>query len=82
MTTQDEVNRLHFLHPEGNGVRILALGEQIRLTVSIIYSKPVALCFSQLLMLQELMRRLEYDHGRPVRPCEFFHSITGVGASG
>ncbi|KIM26368.1 hypothetical protein M408DRAFT_48117, partial [Serendipita vermifera MAFF 305830] len=39
-------------------------------------------CFSQLLILEELMHRLEYDHGRPVRPCEFFHSITGVGAAG
>ncbi|KIM27514.1 hypothetical protein M408DRAFT_48879, partial [Serendipita vermifera MAFF 305830] len=39
-------------------------------------------CFSQLLILEELMYRLEYDHGRPIRPCEFFHSITGVGAAG
>ncbi|KIM23602.1 hypothetical protein M408DRAFT_53274, partial [Serendipita vermifera MAFF 305830] len=41
-----------------------------------------ARCYSQLLILEELMHRLEYDHGRSVRPCEFFHSITGVGAGG
>ncbi|KIM26364.1 hypothetical protein M408DRAFT_50543, partial [Serendipita vermifera MAFF 305830] len=39
-------------------------------------------CFAQLLILEELMHRLEYDYERPVRPCEFFHSITGVGAAG
>ncbi|KIM27453.1 hypothetical protein M408DRAFT_24399 [Serendipita vermifera MAFF 305830] len=61
---------MQFLHPEGDGVRILSLdGGDIR-------------CFSQLLILEELMHRLEYDYERPVRPCEFFHSITGVGAGG
>ncbi|KIM20141.1 hypothetical protein M408DRAFT_30615 [Serendipita vermifera MAFF 305830] len=65
-----EALNMQFLHPEGKGVRILSLdGGDAR-------------CFSQLLILEELMHRAEYDHGRPVRPCEFFHSITGVGAGG
>ncbi|KIM22021.1 hypothetical protein M408DRAFT_298151 [Serendipita vermifera MAFF 305830] len=59
-----------FLHPDGNGVRILSLdGGDTR-------------CYSQLLILEELMHVLEHDHGRPVRPCEFFHFMTGVGAGG
>jgi hypothetical protein len=33
-------------------------------------------------MLEELMHRLEHDLKRPVRPCEYFHLITGVGAAG
>jgi hypothetical protein len=39
-------------------------------------------CLSQLLMLKAIMRRLEYDDGNQIRPCDYFHSITGVGASG
>lgn len=37
---------------------------------------------SQLKILEELMQRVKYDTGNPIRPCEYFHSITGVGASG
>jgi hypothetical protein len=90
MSALNEANRLHFLHPDGNGVRILALGElsQCQSPSCILNPSPYPTdggdtqCFSQLLVLGELMRRLEYDHGRSIRPCEFFHSITGVGASG
>jgi hypothetical protein len=89
MTTPHEVPGMRFLNPEGNGIRILSLGVSAQLPFSLPYSPltyPIdggdARCFSQLLILEELMHRLEYDHGRSARPCEFFHSITGVGASG
>jgi hypothetical protein len=39
-------------------------------------------CMSELVILDELMARLSNDHQRRVRPCEYFQSITGVGASG
>ncbi|KIM26362.1 hypothetical protein M408DRAFT_313754, partial [Serendipita vermifera MAFF 305830] len=80
--------KMQFLHPEGNGIRLLSLGTQIYLPFSIFKHNAYSAdggdikCFSQLLILEELMHRLEYDYGRPVRPCEFFHSITGVGAAG
>ncbi len=28
------------------------------------------------------MQRVQYDTGKTLRPCDYFHSITGVGASG
>jgi hypothetical protein len=37
---------------------------------------------SELVILDTLMTRLSYDRQQQVRPCEYFHSITGVGASG
>lgn len=59
---------MKFLVPEGHGIRLLSLdGGDAR-------------CISQLVILDELMNRLGHDHGRKVRPCEYFHSITGVGA--
>lgn len=39
-------------------------------------------CLSQLKILQELMHRVETDTGKTILPCEFFHSMTGVGAGG
>ena len=39
-------------------------------------------CMSELVILDTLMTRLSYDRQRQVRPCEYFDSITGVGASG
>jgi hypothetical protein len=39
-------------------------------------------CISELKILDEFMQRLCYDTGKIFRPCEYFHSITGVGASG
>lgn len=59
-----------FVAPEGTGVRILVLdGGDTR-------------CLSQLIVLDELMTRLKHDLKRDVRPCEYFHLITGVGAAG
>ncbi|KIM28425.1 hypothetical protein M408DRAFT_141107 [Serendipita vermifera MAFF 305830] len=37
---------------------------------------------SELKILDEFMQRVQYDVGEPLRPCDYFHSITGVGASG
>ncbi|KIM32147.1 hypothetical protein M408DRAFT_214514 [Serendipita vermifera MAFF 305830] len=56
--------------PKGDGVRILSLdGGDSR-------------SLSQLLILEELMKRLEHDTKEDIRPCEYFHSMTGVGAGG
>lgn len=37
---------------------------------------------SELKILDEFMQRVQYDIGKILRPCDYFHSITGVGASG
>lgn len=39
-------------------------------------------CLSQLIVMDECMSRLKHDLGKDIRPCEYFHSITGVGAAG
>jgi hypothetical protein len=39
-------------------------------------------CISELKILDEFMQRLCYDTRKTFRPCKYFHSITGVGASG
>lgn len=78
-----------FITPEGDGVRILVLGaNQLssphnfdRLPYGILDGGDTR-CLSQLIILDELMTRLKHDLGRDIRPCEYFHSITGVGASG
>jgi hypothetical protein len=91
MATLKGVKELPFWHLEDTGLRVLALGKRLECCQSlscILNPLPYPAdggdvrCLSQLVMLEELMRRLEYDHREPVRPCQFFHSITGVGASG
>jgi len=37
---------------------------------------------SELKILDEFMHRIQYDVGEPVKPCDYFDIITGVGASG
>ncbi|KIM32134.1 hypothetical protein M408DRAFT_20473 [Serendipita vermifera MAFF 305830] len=39
-------------------------------------------CLSQLQILKEFMARVEYDTKSSLLPCQYFHLITGVGASG
>lgn len=39
-------------------------------------------CISQLKILGEFMHRLEMDLKKPIRPCEYFNFMTGVGAGG
>jgi len=72
-----------------DGLRILSLGEP---PPGIYHEKPLTPrtdggdlnSISQLKILEEFMKRLEYDSEvrKAIRPCEYFHTITGVGASG
>ncbi|KIM32148.1 hypothetical protein M408DRAFT_214516 [Serendipita vermifera MAFF 305830] len=64
----DAVHRIS--SPKRDGIRILSLdGGDTR-------------SLSQLLILEELLKRLGHDTREDIRPCEYFHSITGVGAGG
>jgi len=74
--------------PESEGVRLLSFGPFKARTLACGHSHSLdggdIRAISQLIILDEFMRRVEWDRKSDTRilPCDYFHMMAGVGTGG